>query len=369
MSGALVSHRRVLDFTLALVAGLLAIGLSSPPAHADTFPSLSADITAELQYENGIGPDSAAPQSDFLFTTIEIGLSAGLSENFRIESLVLVEPVEDPPPGENLTFENQGLFAEELLLAYHGENWSVLAGKFNAAFGTGWDLGAGIWGVDFPEDYEVTEKLGLSASRTFGSETNGQHTLYGSLYRADRSFLSGSLIEDRGRVRLADGGTTNTKDFDSYTVSLTGDGLMGRDGFGYHLAYRSHAHGDPDLTAMREHGFSAALFGTIPVGDIEIEAMTEGTYISNAEGGPDDVSYLTVGGTAYFAGSWNAALSVTFRTTHVDDGANVNDHHFQATTGYEWESGLTLDLGYRCSKEDGTNDHVVGFLMAYAFSL
>ncbi len=368
MIGTLVTHRRVLDFIAPFALGLVAIGLSSPPAYADAFPSLSAEIAAELQYETGIGPDSAAPQSDFLFTTIEVGLSAGLSENFSIESVVLLEPVDDPPAGENLTFENQGVFAEELMLAYHGDNWSVLAGKFNTAFSTGWDLGAGIWGADFPEDYEVTEKLGLAASRTLGSEANGHHTLYGSLHRADRSFLSGSLIEDRGRLRLADGGATNTKDFDSYTISLTGEDISAG-GLGYHLAYRSHAHGDTDLNAVREDGFSAALFGTIPVGAIEIKAMTEGAYINNAEGGSDDISYLTVGGTAFFAESWNAALSVTFRTTHVEGGANINDHRFQATTGWEWESGLTLDFGYRYSKEDGTNDHVLGLLMAYAFSL
>ena len=346
-----------------------AVGLTSHPVHADSLPSLSADITAELQYENGVGPDSAAPQSDFLFTTIEFGLSAGLSERFSIDSVVLLEPVNDPPPGDNLTFENQGVFAEELMLAYHGDNWSLTAGKFNAAFGTGWDLGAGIWGVDFPEDYEVTEKLGLAGSRTFRTEEAGQHTLYGSVYRADRSFLSGSLIEDRGRLHLADGGLTNTTGFESFTLSLTGEDVLDTPGLGYHLAYRSHAHGDVDLNAVREDGFAASLFGTRPLGSITIDAMIEGAYINNAEGTLDDISYVTVGSTAHFADAWNAALSVTFRTTHADGGANTKDHRFQATTGYAWESGATLDFGYRYSREDGTSDHILGFLLAYAFSL
>ncbi|NKB44027.1 MAG: hypothetical protein GKS03_07070 [Alphaproteobacteria bacterium] len=362
-----VGEARIYGLTRTIAAA--ALGLTPLPAQAESFPTISADITAELQYENGVGPSSAAPQSDFLFTTIEVALSAGLSERFSIDSVVLLEPVDDPPPGQNLTFENQGLFAEELMLAYHGDSWSLQAGKFNAAFGTGWDLGAGIWGVDFPEDYEVAEKLGVAASKTFGTEDAGRHTLYGSVYRADRSFLSGSLIEDRGRLRLADGGTTNTTGFESYTVSLTGEDVLDTPGLGYQLAYRSHAHGDFDLNAVREDGFAASLFGTLPVGSITIDAMTEGAYIKNAEGGPDDVSYFTVGGTAHFADAWNAALSVTFRTTHVDGGANINDHRFQATTGYEWDSGVTLDFGYRYSQEDGTDDHVLGFLMAYAFSL
>ncbi|MBT5565139.1 MAG: hypothetical protein HOH20_01155 [Rhodospirillaceae bacterium] len=369
LRGVMLINRQAWTFSPLPALLFTAFGFVSQPASADSVPSLSADITAELQYENGVGPDSAAPQSDFLFATIEVGLSAALSENFGIESVILMEAVDDPPAGENLVLEKQGVFAEEVMLAYHGDTWSMHAGKFNTAFGTGWDLGAGIWGVDFAEDYEVTEKLGLAATRTFASETSGQHTLYGSVYRADRSFLSGSLIEDRGRLRLADGGTTNTKDFESYTVSLTGEDILGMGGLGYHLAYRSHAHGDADLNAVREDGFAASLFGVVPIGGLEIEAMTEGAYINNAEGSFDDISYLTLGGTAYFADSWNAALSVTFRTTHVEGGADTKDHRFQATTGYAWDSGISLDFGYRYSREDGTSDHVLGFLMAYAFSI
>lgn len=344
------------------------IGLTGPAA-ADTPVRYTADIVAEVQYENTVGPSETAPHSDFLFTTIEAGLSLGLSDRLAIESVVLVEILDDPLPGQNSTFEDHGLFAEELMLAYHGDSWSLHAGKFNTAFGTGWDISAGIWGVDFPEDYEVAEKVGMAATKTFGNEDTGQHTLYGSLYRADRSILSESLFENRGRLELADGGATNTKDFESFTLSLTGETVFGTDGLGYQLAYRSHAPGDVNIAAEREDGFAASVFGIIPLGSLEIEAMTEAVYAKNADGGLDDVSYLTVGGTTYYANAWNTALSVTFRTTHVPGGADVKDHRFQATTGYVWESGVSLDFGYRYSRESGDNNHALGFLLGYAFSL
>lgn len=346
------------------------VGLQLRPSYADTSDiSFAADITAELQYENAVGPQSATPQSDYLFTTIETGLSLGLGDRWAVESILLVEIYDDPPAGENSVFEDHALFAEELALAYHGDSWSLHAGKFNAAFGAAWDLGPGIWGVDFAEDYEVAEKVGVAGTKTFGDETSGFHTLYGSIYRADRSILSESLLSNRGRVRLADGGATNTKDFESFTLSLSGENAFGRTGFGYHLAYRSHAHGDVDLTAVREEGFAASVFGLIPVGNVEIEALAETAYISNAEGGADDVSYITLGGTAYYGDHWNTALNVTFRTTHMPGADNVNDHRFQATTGYAWESGTTLDFGYRYSREDGDTDHTIGFLLTYGFSL
>lgn len=346
------------------------VGLQLRPAFADTVDiSFAADVTAELQYENTVGPKSAAPHSDYLFTTIETGLSLGFGKRWAVESVVLVEIFDDPPAGKNSVFEDHALFAEELALAYHGDSWSLHAGKFNAAFGTAWDLAPGIWGVDFAEDYEVAEQIGIAGTTTFGDEATGFHTLYGSVYRADRSILSESLLENRGRVRLADGGSTNTKDFESYTVSLTGEDAFGREGFGYHLAYRSHAHGDIDLTAVREEGFAASVFGIIPAGGIEIEAIAETAYISNEEGGSDDVSYITLGGTAYYDEHWNTALNVTFRTTHLDGADNVNDHRFQATTGYAWDSRMSLDFGYRYSREDGDNDHTIGFLLTYGFSL
>ena len=186
---------------LALAAGMT--GLSAGSAEASDFPTLSADFLAELQYENAVGPSSAKPQSDYLFTTIEGGLSLGLSERLSVDSVVLIEIFDDPPPGQNSVFEDHALFAEELMVTYHGDSWSAFAGKFNTAFGTAWDLGPGIWGVDFPEDYEVAEKIGFGGSKTFESATGGAHTVYGSLYRADRSVLSESLVGNRGRVRLA----------------------------------------------------------------------------------------------------------------------------------------------------------------------
>lgn len=349
--------------------GLIGWCLSSAPAQADAQVTVAAEVTAELQYENGVGPSSAAPQSDYLFTTIEAGLSLGLGARWAIESVVLVEIFDDPPAGENSVFEDHALFAEELKLAYHGDSWSLQAGKFNTAFGMAWDLGPGIWGVDFAEDYEVAEKIGVAGTKTFGNEETGLHTLYGSVYRADRSPLSNSLLAERGRVRLADGGATNTKDFKSYTLSLTGEDAFGRNGFGYHVAYRSHAHGDADLNAVREEGFVASVFGIIPLAHVEIEPLAEVVYISNAEGSLDDLSYVTLGGTAYYGDHWNTALNVTLRTTHVPGADNVNDHRFQATTGYAWDSGASLDFGYRYSQEDGVNDHTIGFLFAYGFSL
>ena len=347
----------------------LIVFLPTHTALADSGPALTADFVAELQYENGIGPDAAKPQSDFLFTTIEAGLSLGLTDRLAVESVVLVEIFDDPAPGDDSLFQDHGLFAEELKVAYHGDSWSVFGGKINTAFGTGWDLGPGIWGVDFPEDYEVAEKIGFGGSKTFGNDDTGLHTLYASLYQADRTVLSESLLDNRGRVRLADGGATNTDGLESLTLSLTGEDAFGTSGFGYHLAYRSHAHGDADLNAVREDGFAATVFGIMPFGDAELEGVIEGAYISNSEGSDDDLSYLTIGGTVHYAESWNTALSVTFRTTHLPGEADVNDHRFQATTGYVWDSGMSFDFGYRFSREDGVNDHVLGFLMAYEFLL
>lgn len=336
---------------------------------AEDGPALSVDFVTELQYENGIGPEEAKPQSDFLFTTIEAGIGLSFTERFALESVLLVEIFDDPAPGENSVFEDHGLFAEELKLAYYGDSWSVFAGKFNTAFGMGWDLGPGIWGVDFPEDYEVAEKIGFGGTTTFGSEENGFHTLHASIYQADRSFLSESLLDNRGRVRLADGGATNTDGPESFTLSLTGEDAFGRPGFGYHVAYRSHAHGDADLNAVREDGFAATLFNVAPVGNMEFESVIEAVHINNSEGTTDDITYVTLGGTLYFAESWNAAMSVTFRNTDIPGADNVKDHRFQATTGYVWDSGISFDFGYRYSQEDGVDDHVVGFLMAYEFSL
>ena len=51
------------------------------------------------------------------------------------------------------------------------EHFSLFAGKFNPAFGLGFDLAPGIYGEDHPEDYELTERIGFGGSVTFADET------------------------------------------------------------------------------------------------------------------------------------------------------------------------------------------------------
>ena len=116
------------------------------------------------------------------------------NENFYIDGVAVFENIQDREPNESNFFDNEGIFIEEIKLNYERGAWGAFAGKFNPGFGIAWDYGRGIWGEDFAEDYEITERLGFGASYTFDTETYGSHTLTASTFFADTTFQSGSVI-------------------------------------------------------------------------------------------------------------------------------------------------------------------------------
>lgn len=349
---------------MAPLASLL-VGGGAAWADEGSFPRLEVVIPIEIQDDFAFDSDDPAAELNDLYATIEPEVSLHFNSAISLVAGFVFEPVQDPGPREDRVFEDQGLFAEQVFLSYAGDGFGLQAGKFNPAFGMAWDRAPGLYGTDFAEDYELTERVGLGGSIEWGNENRGLHTLSVATFFADTTFLSESIFQDRGRTRIGSGGVSNTEDFSSVAVSLDSEAVAGLGGMGYTLGFvhQQGGRGDPE----DETGFVAGLFKSVELSNgATLEPVLEWAHFENAGGAQLDRDYVTLGA-GWANGPWNAALSATgrFSDSNAAGVASDDDTLVQLSGGYGFSNGVTLDIGYRFSEEANLETHMVGALLAY----
>jgi len=349
-----------------LTASIIAAGFTLP-AYAQSTPSISAEVVMELQNEYTTDADDAAIDGhNNLFFRTEVAPTLQLNENFFVDGVFVWEDIQDREANKSNFFDNEGGFVEEIKLNYENGPWAAWAGKFNPGFGIAWDFGRGIWGEDFAEDYEITEKIGVGAGYTFETEGFGSHTLAANTFFADTTFLSGSTITKRDTLDLDDGGVSNTEDFASYVVSLEGENLAGVENLYYKLGYRHQDEGDKTVGGDNETGYVATLGHVFPIDDrLEVDALVEYANISNFEAGNDDNEYITTSVITRLDEKWNLALSYTARNIDVANGSDTNDHLAQISAGYDFGQGTTFEVGYRNAEEGNQDSDIIGGLIRH----
>lgn len=353
---------------LALLAGA---ALLTFPASAQDMPSwLSGEIVIELQNEyTASADDTQRDEHNNLFLRTEIAPTAQLNENFFIDGVIVLEPVQDFDADENNTLEETGIFFEELKLNYENGPWAAFAGKFNPGFGIAWDFGRGIWSEDFAEDYEITESIGFGAAYTFEGQNTGAHTLTASTFFADTTFLSGSLGVSRGQTDKEDGGASNTEDFSSFVLSLEGDDLAGVENLSYKLAYRQRAQGDADTGGDDEQGFAITLGHALTLSDrVDTDMLLEYVDISHYDGGADDNRYITASAVTTFDENWNVTVGFTQRDISAETGNDIEDQLLQISAGYDFGQGTTAELGWRSSEEGDQDTDIIGGLIRHVIA-
>jgi len=328
---------------------------------------LSGEAVFEFQLERGSDSDDPGNERTNAFGRTEVAPTLTINEHFFVDGVAVFEPIQaPPPPGEDAFMDHEGVFAEEIKANYVNGPYHVFAGKFNPQFGTAWNWGRGIWSEDFAEGYEITEKIGFGGALTVGNERTGEHTLVGSTFFADTSFLSDSALTARGRTRKADGGASNTEDFSSFVTSLHGANVAGVENLSYHLAYRHLGAGDADLGGRDEKGVAATVSYIIPFSDnLQSDALLEYAAINNVGGSADDVRYYTASIVNTIKQNWNVTLGYTKRDTLLNAAPDNNDHLFQLSGGYDFGNGLTLETGWKKTEVAGVDTNIIGGLARY----
>lgn len=370
--------RQTTRIVCALAACTVFVGVSKADGRKPPF--IEAYASFEVENDWTYKSDDRDSEINDLYATIEPTLIMHFTDGLTLTAHGVLEPVRDPEARENRYFGDEGLYVQDLFLNYDWENISVMGGKFTPNFGRAWDIAPGVYGSDFAEDYELSERIGVGASYAFETERFGKHTLSASTFFTDTSVLSNSVITKRGRTRVEDGGPGNTEALESFAIAIDGgdfpETLFGNTfpgespvkGLTYQLAFVSQAAGDGSNS--RENGVVASVAHQFPIGKmVSLEPLAEFAYFMDADGvDGQDRYYATAGATALIHENWNVALSYTRRETMPSGGADIGDNLVQVSAGYAFDFGVGVDLGWRYAEEADVESQTVGILLIYCLN-
>lgn len=337
---------------LKIITAMAGTLLVTPALAQESYPSFSADFVFEVQSDQTFSSTDPAAEINNTFATFEAALQLSIASGASINASLVFEPVIDPV--DDSFFEDHGLYVEELYFAYEVEGVTLTLGKFNPAFGEAWDTAPGLYGVDFAEDYELTERLGAGIAIPFDA-FDGEHELSLAIFAADTTALSDSVIQNRGLTRSNSGGVSNTQSPESAALAIAGG--IGDTGYNVGLQYQSKGDGDTD----DQFGFVVGVNQAIPFSeDSGAEVLAEIAYFPNSDGGPDSALFGTLGAAVPVG---PVTLSGVYSVRDVD---NVpTDHLGTVSAEMELVDGLTAGLGYRFGREGGETSHTVGALLVY----
>lgn len=336
-----------------------ALLLAAPAALAQTGEvagNVSQQGVVELTY------DHAESGLDVVAATIEYGVVARFAEGWTVQMDAVFEPVVGPVGDD--AFEGEDAYVETLSVAYAGENFTVYGGKINPMFGLAADQAPGLYGVEVGEAYQLTEQLGVGGDVSLSSlmGLDGEHALSLAVFRADRSFLSGSVGDLRERVRLEDGGLTNTSSLESYAVSL--DGALDN-GLGYSLGHRRLGTDTPGDSEENMSVFGLTYVWPEDTG-LNLFLMGEVGASRSADGIDGANRDFYTAGAQWGVGGWFVnAVASGWNENATAGGLDLRK--FELSIGRELAEGIVLEFGAQDARVAGDSETIVGARLAFEF--
>jgi hypothetical protein len=340
-------------------------------------PCLIFEGTMDLKGEWLHPSDAAIGDSYALLPESENYLRLKATDSLSIIGNIISEQVIDLDPGENQLSTGLGTYVDVLQAQYDFENVSIWAGKIHPSFGRAWDITPGIHGTDLAENYELAGRIGGGASVSF--DAGGlSNRLQASAFTVDRTVLSESLFNNRGRASLDDGGAGNTTGVSSFAVALDGclgaepDSCYDEGDFGYQFAARYQKSGDG--SDGNELGFLGSINKSLSLADeTTLRLFEEAVWFKNFEGAADN-AWVVTGSGALDVGAMTYSLSYSQQRVLVSDGADETERLFDATATYHLGDTVSfagetwsVGAGYSIFSADGENVQIVGLKLATEF--
>ena len=348
------------------------------------------ELEVQIQSDTNLGAKDRKAYN-VAFTKTEGNFYLNVGDYLSLHSKVTLDQVRDR--FRTGFFRDEGLFVEELYarvdLAPYAP-FAIYGGKFNPRFGRGFDIAPGIYGDEFAQDYELTERLGIGIAWVLPVEF-GRHEFRAEAFAADTTFLSNGWItrpspDDPlatriGRNRLSFGGASNTGNLSSTVISLRGGSFPGLRGLGYQISYSRQAPGQPanpaeDFVPFKvENGLSFSLYWEeLPLtGRLSMTPLVEYVRLWHAGGGDANADYVTAAlEFKYYA--WK--LSGVFGLRHFERGdePNTRDRFASATLSYDLNNlrigafrfkNLEISAAYKALREDRVWRHTIGTQLVY----
>ena len=278
-------------------------------------------------------------------------------------------------------FDDHPLFIEQLTLNYDSDNYAAYIGKFNPNVTFDYHSFPGIYGYQIAEEYAIRERIGIGGAIKHNAGDYGNHRLDVSTFFADTTFLSDSVLRDRGHTSKEDGGIANTEDFSSLAVSLGGSDFYSLnnnfvEGLSYRASYVKQKEGVDGEEAEQRYSISLGYQEQINE-NLAVRVISEYVDIDHLGGEKKHDRAYTTTALRFDYKNWNLGTSYTDinNTVREDDhGHHHGDDHsgedgdiFQISVGYTFDMGLGLDLGYQKSDQEAEVTERLGASVRYSY--
>lgn len=319
-----------------------------------------------------------------IYTHSHIELGSRIAEGFNIDTNLKIEGepgghshggIRRTHDGNSRFFEDHPLIVESLTLTYSNENFSAYIGKFNPKVGLDYHSFPGLYSYSMIEEYKIAERIGAGFKYSANLEDFGIHRINISSFFADTTFLSDSLIDQRGHTSKEDGGLANTEDFDSYAISISGKEFYSLDNniaerIFYRLGYAFQKAGignEEDevrysISAGYKENFSEGISKTLIFEYMDIEHYS-------GEEAHDRTYFTTSLGLKMYP--WNFATTYTFVDNDAPEEPDENHDGklLQISVGYAISKSLIVDFGFKRTDEEDEVTERFGLGLKYVYEL
>ena len=260
-------------------------------------------------------------------------------------------------------FDDHPLFIEVLTVNYDTDHYGAYLGKFTPDLGRDAHDIPGWWGMLTFEEFQIRERLGVGGYAQTHIDGLGKQRIDLSTFYADTSFLQQSAFYNRSDLNKGDGGPSNTEDFSSFSLNMSGQ--AGHDDITYYIGYAHQA--VDQATQDDENRLVFGLTGTIDLTDhTTLRAMADVTDTTHFGGEPDHDRRYTTGGLELRHGQWTLAGTYTdIHNDAPDPVEGMNGYTMQMSGGYDITDHLGVDVGYQRQDEEGEDSDRIGLLVRY----
>lgn len=375
---------------LLVAVALAAVGAPTLAQHnhGET-PHVDVDVTLKLGTDRNYRSSNNRSVLTDVYGEAEAVARFHFNSTFFVQAKLHWERVKFAT--ESRVFGGHGAYIENLSLNAAFDEARLYAGKFNPAFGMGWDDAKlpGFYANEFAKDYQTKEAIGAGAGYGADLAAFGKHKVDIATFFFDNSFLSRSALnfpaygpgqgplsttQRLGQNRLVYGGPGNTNAPQSVAIQYELADPTNLEGLSLGAGYRylragtrqplTLQAGNGPVASRDSQGFVAGARYEIALPlDLVLTPFAEWarfTDVFNADTNMGnqfkDRTYLTTAAIL----TWNDWTFVASRMTRRFDDANSSaaagtffnqqDRQVAANLLYKALDNLTLGVGYKKTK-------------------
>ena len=160
--------------------------------HSDT------DVTVKIGVDRTYGSTNGPSKLVDGYGEFEGVTKLFVTSNFNLQAKLHWERVKAPTEGR--LFGGHAAYLENLFANLELDIAKLYAGKFNPAFGMGWDDARlpGFYANEFAKDYQMKEAIGAGVGRDFDLGAFGTHKINAAAFFFDNTALSSSALNRPG---------------------------------------------------------------------------------------------------------------------------------------------------------------------------